>query len=150
MKKLLSSIFLFTALCLCLTACSDDDEESGRVSTNPEQETAGTYVGTWTRELSGGETVTGQGTLTFVAATSYVTTVTATCTDLSLDLESVANIVLAGDNYAFSNMLATNGFGATFSGEITQESQASISFTKTVKEGRKSYVYNYSFTGTKQ
>lgn len=151
MKKLLSGIFFLMSLGLCLTACSDDEEDNNAYSTTcPEIETAGTYTGTWTREEDGGGTTTATGTLTFEAGESYVTTVTAKCDDINVDYQSVANIVFAGNRYAYSNMRANNGFGAVFSGEITTDNVASISFTLTVKEGRKSYVYYYSFEGTKQ
>ena len=138
------------------TSCSDDDDDI-TISHNstPEIESAGTYTGTWTKEQVGGETTTGYGSLVLSATDAegksekYITYVTVSAADLNLDKSSNANISYANDFYWFSNMNTTNGFGTKFSGKINADGSATISFSLTEKQGRKTYVFNYSFTGKK-
>ena len=138
------------------TSCSDDDEDiTISHSTTPEIASAGTYSGTWTKEKVGGETTTASGTLVLAATDAegksekYITYVTVSSADLNLDKSSNANISYANDFYWFSNMNTTNGFGTKFSGKINADGSATISFSLTEKQGRKTYVFNYSFTGKK-
>ena len=138
------------------TSCSDDDEDiTISHSTTPEIASAGTYSGTWTKEQVGGETTTAPGTLVLAATDAegksekYITYVTVSSADLNLDKSSNANISYANDFYWFSNMNTTNGFGTKFSGKINADGSATISFSLTEKQGRKTYVFNYSFTGKK-
>ena len=138
------------------TSCSDDDDDiTISHSTTPEIESAGTYTGTWTKEQVGGETTTASGTLVLSATDAegksekYITYVTVSSAELSLEKSSNANISYANDFYWFSNMNTTNGFGTKFSGKINADGSATISFSLTEKQGRKTYVFNYSFTGKK-
>lgn len=151
MKKLLSGIFFLMALGLGFTACSDDDDDA-TYNGAPEKETAGTYAGTWTRvDLSDESATTASGTLTFEATeTPYVTKVTAVCADLDVDNQDVANITYAGDKYLYDNQRTPNVFGAPFSGKITLDRVAGITYQITITEGRKKNTYRYSFEGTKQ
>lgn len=154
---------------LCFTACSDDDDEERTYSTTPEIASAGVYEGTWTKIQDGGDTTYAKGTLKFepytvvttdtetgetsTVAQPYATMVTAACNDngISIDKASVANITYAGDDYRYNNMRgASNGFGANFSGTITAGGVATVSYSLTEKSGRKTYVFYYSFEGTKK
>lgn len=152
MKKIFGIALLALSLGFGFTSCDDDDEPSAP-STPACEAAAGVYSGTWTRVLSG-DTVTEKGTLTFEATDSTATVVTAKCDALSVDYSSAANITYAitneGTGFIFTNGVTSNGFGATFSGRISPAGVATISYTKTVKEGRKSYTYKYSFEGNKQ
>lgn len=151
MKKLLSSLFLMLAMGLTFTACGDDDDDNIIThETTPEISSAGTYSGTWTKEQVGGDTSTASGTLVLSAGSKYITNVKVESADLGLSKESVANISYAGNDYFFSNMNTSNGFGVKFSGCILADNSATISFTMVEKEGRKTYTYNYSFEGKKQ
>ena len=138
------------------TSCSDDDEDiTISHSTTPEIASAGTYSGTWTKEKVGGETTTASGTLVLAATDAegksekYITYVTVSSAELKLEKSSNANISYANDFYWFSNMNTTNGFGTKFSGKINADGSATISFSLTEKQGRKTYVFNYSFAGKK-
>lgn len=138
------------------TSCSDDEEDiTISHSTTPEIASAGTYSGTWTKEQVGGETTTAPGTLVLAATDAegksekYITYVTVSSAELKLEKSSNANISYANDFYWFSNMNTTNGFGTKFSGKINADGSAAISFSLTEKQGRKTYVFNYSFTGKK-
>ena len=138
------------------TSCSDDDEDiTISHSTTPEIASASTYSGTWTKEQVGGETSTAPGTLVLAATDAegksekYITYVTVSSAELKLEKSSNANISYANDFYWFSNMNTTNGFGTKFSGKINADGSATISFSLTEKQGRKTYVFNYSFTGKK-
>ena len=127
------------------------------VTGHPEQDAAGVYVGTWTQVLEGDTVASGvEGTITLTADTAYVVSVNvAAASAVSLkEMTSLANI--AQDSHygtKFYNNLATNGFGTLFRGATYTNAEGkeelSLNFTLTVKSGRKSYPYNYSFVGVK-
>jgi len=154
MRNILKTMFLAFTVCLAFTACSDDEDGVANpgAPVHPEIETAGTYTGTWSRTLLGStdDPKTAAGTLVLEASeNAYVTKVTASCPDLAVDYSALANIT---PNYSFNNNVATsetNTFGVTFGGAV-KDNTATISFTKSVREGRKTYNYNYTFEGTKQ
>lgn len=149
MKKILFSLFAIFAL--SLTSCKDEagNPDPG-APVNVAGAVEGTYTGTWTRTdaANAENVVTGTGTLTFVQYNdeNYVVTVNAQCSALEIDLTANANINPA---YVFFNALPTD-FGNSFSGRVTEEKDASISFAKTIRDGRKQYTYYYEFSGTKQ
>ena len=156
MKKIICGMLFLLATGMGFTSCSDDDEDiTISHSTTPEIASAGTYSGTWTKEQVGGETTTSPGTLVLAATDAegksekYITYVTVSSAELKLEKSSNANISYANDFYWFSNMNTTNGFGTKFSGKINADGSATISFSLTEKQGRKTYVFNYSFTGKK-
>ena len=156
MKKIICGMLFLLATGMGFTSCSDDDEDiTISHSTTPEIASAGTYSGTWTKEQVGGETTTASGTLVLAATDAegksekYITYVTVSSAELKLEKSSNANISYANDFYWFSNMNTTNGFGTKFSGKINADGSATISFSLTEKQGRKTYVFNYSFTGKK-
>lgn len=149
MKKILSGIFLMLTMGLTFTACGDDDDNVITHETTPEISSAGTYSGTWTKEQVGGDTKTASGTLVLTAGEKYTTNVKVESVELGLNKESIANISYAGNDYFFSNMNVANGFGVKFNGSILADNSATIFFTVTEREGRKTYTYNYSFSGKK-
>ena len=156
MKKIICGMLFLLATGMGFTSCSDDDEDiTISHSTTPEIASAGTYSGTWTKEKVGGETTTASGTLVLAATDAegksekYITYVTVSSAELKLEKSSNANISYANDFYWFSNMNTTNGFGTKFSGKINADGSATISFSLTEKQGRKTYVFNYSFAGKK-
>lgn len=156
MKNILSGMFFVLALSFGFAACSDDNNDTTVYETTPEIASAGTYIGTWTREAVGSETKTQEGTLTLAPVEGedvrpYVTNVKVESkgTEFNLNKESTANISYAGTDVLFSNMNVTNGFGVKFNGSISADNKAVISFTVTEREGRKTYVFNYSFEGVK-
>lgn len=127
------------------------------VTGHPEQDAAGVYVGTWTQVLEGETVASGvEGTITLTADTAYVVSVNvAAASGVSLkDMTSVANIVQESyHGTVFYNSVASNGFGTIFRGRTYTNAEGkeelSLNFILTVKSGRKSYPYNYSFVGVK-
>ncbi|MDE5996821.1 MAG: hypothetical protein K2G77_01265, partial [Muribaculaceae bacterium] len=110
------------------------------------------YTGEWSRQLVGEENITtASGTITFTPSTeNYITDINVKCQDLNLDLTSKANIAPGAEGYIFYNSLKDNGFGTIFSGTIDKaDMRISIQFKLSIKEGRKTYTYNYKFTGTR-
>lgn len=149
MKKIVFG--LLAVLALTFVSCKDEagNPDPG-APVNVAGAVEGTYTGTWTRTDAANteNVVTGTGTLAFVQLNdeNYVVTVTAKCSELAVDFTANANINPA---YVFFNALPTD-FGNSFSGRVTDKKDASISFSKTVKEGRKQYTYRYEFSGSKQ
>ena len=151
MKKILFPLFVALAFGFTFAACSDDDDEGRSFSSTPEIESAGTYTGTFTRVQDGTtDTLTAPGTVTLTATDSaYCTDVAFAAAGFDLDAKSVANISHADDGYVFTNSSTSNGLGAAFQGRIDASGTLTSSFNITQKEGRKTYVYHYSFTGNR-
>lgn len=152
MKKIFS-IFLI-ALALCVTSCKDEVEIADPgVPTNPEKAIEGVYTGTLTRTpRSNGEVKSGPCTLTIMPTEErYIATVKISCPDLSVDLESFANVLPSpqGD-YSFYNNLLGNGFGAVFTGSVNcKVNEAQLDYVLSIKEGRKTITFDFAFEGTK-
>ena len=153
MKNLLYSLLAVLALGCGFTACSDDNaDEVINYSTTPEKASAGVYVGTWTRTLASDETAVqvADGEVTLAATDSLgVTDITFNCTDLSLNAISVANVWNSGRGFQFVNNLKSNGLGTEFAGRISEDNQLTVAFTISIREGRSTNTYYYSFEGTK-
>lgn len=151
MKNIIKSLFLIL-VCVGFSSCN---EEVGYIDPgpqgNPEKEAAGTYSGTWSRALQGtDDIVTSTGTITISAGDkAYIANVSVVCPELNLDLQSVANIVNYSEGYKYYNMEAKNGFGTTFEGSVLKSGIATIKFTIKQQEGRKQYLYTYTFSGDK-
>lgn len=149
MKNIIKIISLFL-ICIGFASCNNEVgyPDPGPAG-NPEKEAAGTYTGTWTRELDG-NVVEAQGTITLTPSDkAYITNVAVSCPDFGVELSGVANIVNNSSGYVFANQESKeNGFGTVFEGRITN-GVATMKFTLTQKEGRKQYLYNYKFTGDK-
>ena len=142
MKNILKGLFFASLMCLIFTACRDDAETPNPgPAGHPEIETAGVYEGTWTRQQSGKEEIISAiGTLTFEAGEyAYVTNRT-----------TAANIAPGGDGYMFHNTLNTNGFLGIFGGSISKAGVASLKYQATVRDGRKTVTYIYTFDGEKK
>lgn len=155
MKNIIKYLFIAVA-CLGFASCSNDVElpDNGPVG-NPENAIVGTYTGTWTRTLTGTEPTVESGTITFstVEGTNYVTNVHVECPALSLDMESIANIINYSGGYMFYNQEGSNGFQNTFAGRVV-DGNATISFSKTDKYKNEkgkwvTSTFTYSFTGDK-
>lgn len=152
MKTIIKGLFMAIMMCVCLTSCRDDAElpDRGPV-THPEVETAGVYSGTWTRlnTSTDAEEVV-PGTMTLKAGDkNYVTEINIKADDISLDLTAMANIAPGGVGYVFQNTMSTNPIGNIFNGSITKDFEIDMFFKVTIKEGRKTTTYKYSFTGKK-
>lgn len=152
MKKIFR-IFLI-ALALCVTSCKDEvGIADPSVPTNPEKVIEGVYTGTLTRTPRGnGEVKSGTCTLTIVPTEErYIATVKISCPELAVDLESVANVLPSSQgDYSFYNNLLGNGFGAIFTGSVSRKAdEALLSYTLSIKEGRKTTTFDFVFDGTK-
>lgn len=149
---------MFAVLTLGFTfvACGDDDDDEViNYSTTAEQASAGTYSGTWTRIVEGTEnTETGSGTITFSAGSATgVSNVNFECSAFSLSASSPANIWNSNYGFQFVQQVSENNpanvLGVAFAGEITKEGVLTTGFTISVKSGRTTTKYNYSFVGNK-
>lgn len=152
--------FIYFAFCLALTggiftSCSDDDDNA-IVSTNPGSDVAGTYTGTWSQTLNG-ETKEVSGTLSVTSTSAYVATLnipTNSDINISSDLTVPMNVTAAkgsGDvYYILSNGASSNTLSALYGVKgLMQNNTLNVGFIMTVKVGRKSYEYTYTFSGNK-
>lgn len=155
MKKILYVILGLALMGGSFASCSDDDNDgSVALPSNPAKDIAGTYSGTWTRvAVSDGTTVTGSGTVVLTDSTNYVGRVeVSACSEVGLTaMSSVMNVQWnASNTYRFFNYITSNGLGMTFAGSVANATTMEWQFTKTVRSGRKTADYNYTFNGTKQ
>lgn len=156
MKKILFAALAFACVGFGFTACDDDDDDNTYIYSNPVEQVAGSYAGTWTRVLDKDTTVA-DGIVTIASHTDtintkYIAEVTVDKnTTVGLDaMTSTANLVQAGQyGYSLLNVSQENGFATSFRGRV-QDEQFTLNFNRTVKVGRKSYVYSFTFVGTKQ
>lgn len=141
MKKILFGLFAIMAL--AFTSCKDEVElvDPGTPQ-NPEKDCAGVYTGTWTQTVDDvATTATGSVTIT-PTDSAYVCKVTISCPDFELAETAIANITPA---HTFFNTMTTD-IAASFYGSVnTSDETATINFLRTVKEGRKTTTYYYSF-----
>jgi len=151
MKKILLSLFVLSAFCITFASCSDDDDNDNTIiSTNPEQLAAGTYTGTWTQDLNGTQT-TAEGSIIVTADSAYCADFNFVCDEFGITGTSVANISCANSGFVYYNNAGTaTGIGVSFSGRIDASGNITAGFEKSVRVGRKSTTYYFSFAGTKQ
>lgn len=154
MKKIIFSFMAVLALGCGFTSCGSDDDEKITYDQPAQVAAVGTYTGTWTRSLVGGEeNETFSGTVT-IAATDRtgVIKITFSSPDASLDKTSFANVWNSGYEFQFMNQTDAaegNDLKTTFAGRIDAEGSLTTSFTINQKVGRKAYDYVYSFIGKK-
>lgn len=169
----LKNIFYALSLVFALgtfTAC-DDDEDIAIDNSNPEQEVAGTYVGTWTRTKNTDAPVTASGSVTITAGEHYLANVAWACdapawteTDavtgkvmnpngLSADVNVLPEVT--DGTIVLYNGFTGNALGTSFEANVVTDVETgaqtlSFSYSLNVQEGRGSSTYAFSFTGTKQ
>lgn len=159
MKKILFG--LIATLAMTFTSCKDEAGlPGGGDPVNVAAEVKGVYEGTWTKTLDGTDTVEeGEGTLTLSQPNAdeyYVINVEANCATLPVSYDATGkamNTAAANANinprYVFFNVVKTD-FGNEFNGTIVDKKTISMTYSISVKDGRKQYVYVYKFTGVKK
>lgn len=155
MKKILYIILGLALVSGSFTSCSDDDDNGSiALPANPASDIAGTYTGTWTRiALTDSTTITADGTITLTDSSTYAGSVTvAACSAVGLsEMSSPVNVQWNTSNtYRFFNYVSTNGLGMTFAGSVLNATDMTFKFTKTVRSGRKTSDFSYTFIGKKQ
>ncbi len=163
MNKIIKCLFLMAALVVSMTSCRDEAEIPGHGKPgNPEKAVEGVYEGTWTKvqRNSTAAPVEAAGTLTLTPSDeAYIVVIKIACESEAFGFtntssfasdESRANVTNQSAKYVFYNVLNTNGIGTPFNGDVTFGGEATIAFSKTIREGRKTYTYDYTFKGTKR
>ena len=154
MKKFIYSMCAVIALGFAFVSCGDDDEDEViNYTTTPEQASAGTYSGTWTRTLNG-VSETGSGTVTLSAGSTVgVTNITFTCESFGLNGTSVANITNANHGFQFVQQITSdnpaNTVGSAFAGQIDANGNLITSLNVDQRNGRVLVTYVYTFAGSK-
>lgn len=155
MNKYISLIFAF--ILMAFTACRDEAEIPSTGSpVNVVEEASGTYTGTWTMADANGNVVgTYSGSLTVGTYTpapeeKYVCMLTLSCAEYAeINGTGAANILKQSRAYRFYNEVANNGLGSTFTGSISFDGACTMSYKKTITEGRKKTTYFFTFNGIK-
>ncbi len=157
MKKYLSFIIYHlafsVALCIVLTACSDDDDTNYGPSfqTQAQQDAQGTFEGTFIRvQVGTTDSLIATGSLTITATDTLnrarITYASDNLDELAKTAPIPANIAHSDNGFTFFNK---SGDYAIL-GRITETGVMSATFTKAVRTGRKTVRYNYSFEGNKK
>ncbi len=168
MKKILFSLFAIMAL--AFTSCDNKAGLPGPGDpVNIAGKVQGVYEGTWTRSDGTDELVAdGEINLVQVDDQFYIVNVVSKVADptfyafkntrvndkgkdedyidyKAMDLSAKANI---NPRYVFFNVVASD-YGNEFSGKVVGDN-ISMSFNSEVKLGRKSYIFSYTFSGTRK
>lgn len=137
----------------CLASCKED---VGLVDpgtpTNPEKAIEGVYSGVLTRTVrTTGASESADAVLTIVPTDErYVANITISCPDFDVNLSSVANVLPTQSDYSYFNNLAGNTLGTLFTGTVSKEvKDATLGYSLTIREGRKTTTYDFLFEGTK-
>ncbi len=140
---------LFAVLAFAMTACQDKYEEvDPGTPSNPEKTCAGVYTGTWSRTFDGA-TTTGEGTITITPTDErYICEIKVNCPDLGLDETKDFSVANINPSFTF-NQPVSNNIAPLFTGKVLSDGTIVMNFNKIVKEGRKSYSYQYAFEGRK-
>ena len=151
MKKI--AYILSMALCMVLASC--DKEEVRHYDNTAAQDAVGVYEGTWTSVSSSSGTSTDYtGTIelaVFKDSLANQCFVYVKCEEAKWNLRGLANVSHAGDDIVFNNENASgNGLGAGFYGRISGDGKATMYFSGTGKEGRKTVIFSNSFAGQKK
>ena len=151
MKKI--AYILSMALCMVLASC--DKEEVRHYDNTAAQDAVGVYEGTWTSVSSSSGTATDYtGTIelaVFKDSLANQCFVYVKCEEAKWNLRGLANVSHAGDDIVFNNENASgNGLGAGFYGRISGDGKATMYFSGTGKEGRKTVIFSNSFAGQKK
>lgn len=137
-----------SALALGFSACDDDDDDA-IISTHPEKEIDGM---SFTGKLQSvvvqtGDTTYYDGTLAFAATDSaYACTVTISFNDETYS--NVANVVKTSNGFSFNNATSCDLSDTGFSGTISNDGDAQVSFARSVRQGRKVVDSNFIFSNT--
>ena len=152
MKKAIYMIV--AAAAICMAACKPTDEMRVYEHTAA-QDAAGIYEGTWSSisSLSGAETLY-NGTIEFQVFKDSLANqclVYIRSEEAGWNLRGLTNVSHAGDDIVFNNdKPANNGLGAQFYGRLSADGTATMSFSTTGREGRKTVIFNNSFNGKKR
>lgn len=153
MKKIFYIALISLAFTSTFTSCEEDEDfgnSNYEIVSNPAEAVEGTYSGTWTRTLNGTEeTVEGSITLQMADDPNYVNV--KFDDELSIGVNAVtvkSNIAQQGDRFIITNNVASNAQGTSFRIYV-ENGKLTINFMKTIKSGRLSYDYSYTFEGFK-
>ncbi len=142
-------------LSLGFTSCGDDEggNSSYNIVSDPSSVVAGSYSGTYTRTLDG-ESETANGVITIAAGTSkeYVNVTFEENKAFGIPQATIpCNIAQKGENrFIISNGAgAKNDLGTSFRLYVDNTKDLTANFLLTVKNGRKSYEYDFLFLGNK-
>jgi len=151
MKKIFYLLIATIAFSFTMVSCGDDGDENIKYSTTADQATAGTYVGTITKQLAGSEEIESfPCTVTLESVSAGVSNITVFCDPESINSSAVVNIWNAKYDFFFVNNLATV-FGINgIAGKVLQDGTLTTSFTLSKIIKKKNYEYIYKFEGTKQ
>lgn len=166
MKKTLYSLMALCALSFGLISCDDDDAiDHGKHAQLPEQQAAGTYVGSlsvYETDLESEPAVV-EATVTITAGKDpYTATFSMESGNTSANGDICTNFVWTNNNFLFASIPVSynaatpelnsiaNGSSAAVvvNGDIT-DGVMTASYSKTVKSGRSSKTYFYKFSGKK-
>lgn len=154
MKKILYLSFMFLAIGLGFTACSDDDDQNPIHSEAAATVSAGEFTGTWQRVSStDGSIVTAPGTMTLTSdgTSRNITNISVASEELSLEGSGIANISWADNGFVFYNVAAgDSAFASSFNGRINNDS-ITITFRKVVKLTKRSRAAaDFTFKGIRK
>ncbi len=157
-RKILASVLC--ALAIGFSACDDDDDDA-IISTSPEKAIAGKSFEGLYQVIDGktGDTTYVSGSVSFASTdTAYVCKVTAELkgetSSMQFTSTVLANVVQTSNGFSFylypDEVDSSNPpmGDAGFSGLIENEGGCILSFVRSIRNGRKVYATNFTFSDT--
>lgn len=154
MKK---TLYLVFALCtIAIASCQKSKDEVRVYERTAAQDIAGKYVGKWHCTSTTGTDTLYNGEIEFsvwqdsIADACFIYPRCLECNP-PFDLRGLTNVSHAGDDIVFNNDKgAGNGIGTAFYGRVNAEKEAVMSMTLQGREGRKTVMFSYEFSGKLQ
>lgn len=147
---------LFAAAACLMAACSNNKDEVRIYEHSAAQDIVGKYVGTWHCTSTTGTDTLYNGEVEFAVwkdSIENVCFIYPRCKESNpeFDLRGLANVAHAGDDVIFNNDKgAGNGIGTAFFGRVNAKKEAIMTMTLQGREGRKTVMMTYKFSGTIQ
>lgn len=151
MKKIL---YIVAFLSLVVIGCKKQDPIRVYEHTAA-QDIAGKYVGKWHVTSTTGTDTYYNGEIEFALwkdSLENVCFIYPRCSECSpaFDDKGLTNVAHSGDDIIFNNDKAANGIGTAFYGRVNANKEVTMSMVKQGKEGRKTVMMSFNFSGTKE
>ncbi len=151
MKK---TIYMLAVLAVTLLAACNEKEEVRVYEHSAAQDIVGHYAGSWHCTSTTGTDTIYVGEIDFELWNDTIENVCFVyprCGDNNkiFDLRGLTNVAHAGDALTFNNDKTANGIGTAFFGRVDDEKNITMSMTLQGREGRKTVMMNYVFSGQK-
>lgn len=140
---------------LLFVACNENRDEVRVYEHTAAQDIVGLYTGSWHCTSTTGTDTTYVGEVEFGVWNDSISNacfIYPRCGEGNkiFNHRGMTNVAHASDDLVFNNDKTANGIGTAFFGRVNAERECTMQMTLQGKEGRKTVMMTYVFTGKKQ